>query len=300
MTSPARFLMVDPSRFEVAYVINPWMQPDAWRTDAEANARAARAAWESLKLALEDAGAEVEVAPGGEGLPDMVFPANCAVVLDGRALLGRFRKPERRGEEALFEAAFTALNRRGLVREVARLPEGLFQEGAGDCLWDPARGCFWSGYGPRSSRGSAEAVADFFGREAVPLELVSDCYYHLDVCFCPLSGGELLYHPSAFSPAGLAAIRDRVPADLLVEADDEDAANFCVNAVNVGRRIVTTPVSPRLRGQLEERGYTLADVDLAPFLMSGGGAYCMSLRLDLTSAAAPQGARAAPTLLAAV
>jgi hypothetical protein len=32
--------------------------------------------------------------------------------------------------------------------------------------------------------------------------------------------------------------------------------------------------------RLAERGYRVTEVDLLPFIMSGGGAYCMTLRLD--------------------
>lgn len=185
MTVKPLILMTDPAWFDVAYEINPWMQPAAWRADAESNARAARAAFETLRATLTTAGAEVRVIEGAPGLADMVFPANAAVVLNRRGLLGRFRPKERRGEEDRFAAAFETLRREGVVDEVARLPAGLFQEGAGDCIWDTARGHFWAGWGQRSSRAAADAVAEFFGREVIPLELADPRFYHLDTCFCP-------------------------------------------------------------------------------------------------------------------
>ncbi len=274
------FLMVDPAHYDVSYAINPWMAPGTWARDAVAHRRAAVCAWRTLEGALGATGAEVVVAPGAAGLPDMVFPANAAVVLDGRALLARFRHPERRGEEAHFAAAFDRLRERGLLDEVTALPEGCYQEGAGDCVWDAARGRFWAGVGPRSTREAARAIAEHFGAPVTPLELVSDRYYHLDVCLCPLTGGEVLYYPPAFSSRSLAALRDAVPADALIEATAEDAAAFCVNAVDLGRTIVMATPPARLRAVLEERGYRVAPVDLAPFLLSGGAAFCMTLRLD--------------------
>ena len=276
-------LMVDPASFDVAYEINPWMRPAAWRADAAGNAKAARAAFEALRGALTRAGAEVRVVPGAPGLPDMVFPANAAVVLDRRALVGRFRPPERRGEEPKFAAVFEALRREGILDEVAQLPVGRFQEGAGDCIWDAARGHFWAGWGQRSSRAAADAVAAFFGREVVALELADPRFYHLDTCFCPLSGGEVLYHPPAFTPAALAAIRQRVPPEQLIVAGDADAAALAVNAVSIDRTIVMATPTPTLRRRLEGRGYRVVGVDLAPFILSGGAAFCMTLRLDLAA-----------------
>src|SRR5258705_12370219 len=93
------FLMTDPDCFNVSYRINPWMQPKSWTPERLAGAKAASA---QLKAALRAAGAQVETVGAVRGLPDLVFPANAAVVLDGRVLLARFRHPERQAEEAGF------------------------------------------------------------------------------------------------------------------------------------------------------------------------------------------------------
>jgi N-dimethylarginine dimethylaminohydrolase len=274
------FLMTDPSAFEVSYRINPWMRPDAWGEGRQAEARSASAA---LRAALVAAGGHVETIGAVRGLPDLVFPANAAVVLDGKVLLAAFRHPERQGEEAVFLTTFNALQRRGVVGELHRLPGGVFQEGAGDCIWDAVRRHFWVGYGPRSSRGSIAVIERVFGQEVVALELASDRFYHLDTCFCPLSGGEVLYYPPAFTPEAQAAIRARLPAHQRIEASAEEAEAFCVNAVNLGERLVMARAPASLKAKLAQRGYALTEVDLDPFILSGGAAYCMTLRLDRTS-----------------
>ena len=288
-------LMTDPAHFEVDYVINPWMRPEDWHRDVEANRAAARTAWTALAEALCAAGARLEVLPGAPDLPDMVFPANAAVVLDRRALLARFACAERRPEEARFRAGFRGLQARGLIDEVAELPEGLYQEGAGDCIWDAGRGHFWAGHGQRSLRGAIPHLAAFFGQEVVPLELASPRFYHLDVCFCPLPGGEVLHYPGAFAPASLAEIHDRIPAAQRIEASAEEAGMLCLNAVALGRTVVMARTSPRLRAILAERGYRTVELDLAPFILSGGAAFCMTLRLDRSAAAvAPPAFAAVP------
>ena len=277
-------LVVDPAHFDVSYAINPWMQPGAWARDPHAMRRAARRSFEDLCVALQGAGCDLEVAPGVPGLPDMVFPANAAVVLNGRAIVARFRHPQRQGEEAHFLAIFEDLRERGILTEVTQLPAGCFQEGAGDCIWDPARSHFWGGYGPRSKREAIDVMAAFFGREIVPLELVSDRCYHLDVGFCPLSGGEILYFPPALSTESLRTLHERVPPELRIEASEDDLRHFSVNAVCVGRNIVMNRTTDHLRAELTRRGYTVSEVDLAPFVLSGGGAFCMTLRLNWASA----------------
>lgn len=280
MTQRPQFLMTDPGHFDVSYVINPWMRPDAWAGHRKAEAIASSAA---LRRAVEAAGGQVTMIPAVEGLPDLVFPANAAVVLDGKALLARFRCPERQGEQAPFRAAFERLKARGVIHTILELPEGIDHEGAGDGLWDETRRLFWTGHGQRSHRAAGDAILQAFGQQVVALELASPRFYHLDTCFRPLTGGAVLYYPPAFTVDALAAIEAHVaPADRIV-ATEEDAAAFCVNAVCIGRTVIMARAPALLRERLETRGYQVVEVDLDPFILSGGAAFCMTLRLDLTS-----------------
>ena len=276
-------LVTDPAHFEVSYAINPWMKPSAWSENPAAHQAAARTSFEALVSAFEAAGARVEALAGAPGLPDMVFPANAAVVLDGKAMMARFRCPERQGEEAVFTAAFQRLKARGVLTDVIELPEGRFQEGAGDAIWDKTRQHFWIGYGQRSDAQTPATIAEVFGQKVVALELATPDYYHLDTCFLPLSGGEVLYYPPAFTPEARARIRAHVAPEKLFEASAEDAAAFCVNAVNIERQVVMARATPRLRALMARLGYALTEVNLDPFILSGGAAYCMSLRLDRRS-----------------
>jgi len=92
---PPTFLMTDPTHFDVCYQINPWMRPDAWNANRESSRAAAIAASAELAEALREAGAAIETVGAVEGLSDLVFPANAAIILDRRVLLARFRFPER-------------------------------------------------------------------------------------------------------------------------------------------------------------------------------------------------------------
>lgn len=280
MLPTPEILLVEPSHFNVSYVINPWMKPDAWGADPEGQARAAQASFDALCGALRAAGAELHIIPGVAGQPDMVFPANAAVVLDGRALVARFACAERQGEEAPYKAALEASGR---FTEVAFFPAGCFQEGAGDAIWDITRGLFWTGFGQRSIRAAIDHLGAFFAKPTVALELATPQFYHLDTCFCPLSGGEVLYYPPAFTPEALALIEAHTTPEQRLVASAEDAAAFCVNAVNIGKTIIMARAPAHVRGLLEGRGYSVVDVDLDPFILSGGGAYCMTLRLDRAS-----------------
>jgi len=285
MSETAHFLMCRPEHFGVDYAINPWMDPAGWARESETLVDSARREWMALYRSLARLGAAIELVPPVPHLPDMVFTANAAVVLDRMALLARFRHAERRGEEVHFDAAFRALRARGVLDRVARLPDGLVLEGAGDCVWDDARQLFWMGYGQRSDRAAATAIGDLFGVEPVALELKDPRFYHLDTALCCLARGEVMFVPDAFTPPALAALKERVEPSARIAIDLEDACRLAANAVGVGDTIVMSGCGERLKGQLVERGYRVEPTPLPSFLRSGGAAFCLTLRLDRRSSA---------------
>jgi N-dimethylarginine dimethylaminohydrolase len=285
----ARFLMCPPDHYAVTYSINPWMDPTTWSRNDRALAQAARREWVALRRTLLELGAQVELVPPGPGLPDLVFTANSAVVLDGKALLARFRHQERRREEPHYAAAFRALQGRGVITSVATLPDGLVLEGAGDCVWDAARNLFWMGYGQRSDLAARQAVEDAFGAEVVALELTDPRFYHVDTALSALPGGQLMYLPGAFTPAGRAAIAERTTPMQRIAITDNNAGRLAANAVCLGDAIVVPGCSEPLRHALETRGYRVIVIPLGAFLRSGGAAFCLTLRLDRRAAACNAG-----------
>jgi N-dimethylarginine dimethylaminohydrolase len=283
----ARLLMGHPRHFAVSYRINPWMDPQGWVREERALAAAAADEWAALRDRLQRLGARIEEVSGVPGLPDLVFTANSAVVLDGTALLARFRHPERQAEEPHFAAAFRRLQVRGLIDRVRSLPEGVLLEGAGDCVWDPARRLFWMGYGQRSDAAARHAVEDTFGVDLIALELADPRFYHLDTALCPLPRGEVIYLPEAFTREGRRTIRDQVSADRRVEIGLADASRLAANAVVIEDAVVMVDdCSEALRMRLHERGYRVIGTPLASFRRSGGAAFCLTLRLDGRSGAA--------------
>jgi N-dimethylarginine dimethylaminohydrolase len=278
----ARFLMCAPEHFAVSYAINPWMDPQSWARDTRARAAAGRE-WAKLHSKLGELGAMIELVPSVSGLPDLVFTANAAIVLDRQVLLARFRHPERQGEEAHFEAAFRSLEARGLIDGVRTLPEGIVLEGAGDCVFDATRKLFWLGYGQRSDADAKGPVEQMFGQEVTALELADPRFYHMDTALSALPGGEVMYLPDAFTAAGRGEIRERVAAPQRIELGIEDGCRLAANAVCLGDTVVMSDASPRLRSELKERGYRVVTTPLPSFLRSGGSAFCLTLRLDRRS-----------------
>lgn len=275
-----RFLMCPPRYFAVDYSINPWMDPQAWAKGGAALHQAAQRQWADLQRALAAAGAAIEMLEPAVALPDLVFTANAAVVLDGKALLARFRHRERQNEEPLFAAAFAALQARGLIDEISTLPAGVTLEGAGDCIFDARRGLLWMGCGFRSDAAAAPVLERYLRMPCLTLPLADPRFYHLDTAFCPLPCGAVIYYPGAFAPAALAAIHDHVAPPARIALDRADAARFAANAVCVDRTVVLSSCSEALRRALAERGYQVVETPLDAFTRSGGSACCLTLRLD--------------------
>jgi N-dimethylarginine dimethylaminohydrolase len=263
-------VMCAPAHYGVDYVINPWMEHQLGKADHAI----ATVEWHELRRFLEHV-ANLEFIEPQPGLPDMVFTANAGLVIEGAAIVSRFRTSERRGEEPFFRAWF---ERRGL--KIAEWPEDVAFEGAGDALLDRGRPLIWCGQGFRSSEDAPPLIEKIFERRTIALQLVDPRFYHLDTCFCPLSGGRLLYYPLAFDEASRRTIEANVPAENRIEASDEDALRFACNAVEAGGRIFINEASPELRARLRDVGLEPIITPLSEFLKAGGGAKCLTLRLD--------------------
>ncbi len=265
-----RFLMCAPRHFEVAYVINPWMEGNI----ARGSNPAATAQWQALRALLRRY-ADVDCISAEPGVPDLVFTANAGLVLGRQVLLSAFRHAERQPEEAYFSRWFS---RHGF--EVLTLPAGVYFEGAGDALFDRRLPILWMGHGHRTDEAAAAYIASLFDVYVVPLQLVDPHFYHLDTCLCPLEGGALLYYPDAFDRASQERIAALVPPELRIAVDAVDAAAFACNAVNCGRHVVMNQASGALARTLAALGYQLHQTPLSEFMKAGGSAKCLTLKLS--------------------
>ena len=266
-----RILMCRPDHYGIEYEINPWMS-----RQRQADPERATDQWTRLRAELEAAGATILLQPAAEGLPDLVFTANAALVHRDTAVLARFRYPQRQGEESHDEAWL-----RSAGFAVRRLEDGVFFEGAGDALF--CGDTLFAGYRIRSDIVAHQQVGAMLGCRVIPLELVDGYYYHLDTCFCPLAPGRAIYYPSAFDAYGRRALAESV--DELIEVSDAEARRFACNAVVVGRTVVTNTGCPQLHATLGQRGFEPRETPLDEFVKAGGAAKCLTLRLDGEEAA---------------
>ncbi|MEU4951965.1 dimethylargininase [Streptomyces lavendulae] len=259
-----RYLMCRPAHFTVEYSINPWMDPGVPTSGTTALGQ-----WKRLRDLLVDLGHEVGLIAPLPGLPDMVFAANGAVAIDGKALVARFRHPQRTGESAAYEKWF-ADDGWSEVRQATAV-----NEGEGDFL--PAGGVLLAGSGFRSDPAARQEAAEFFGLPVLGLTLVDPRFYHLDTALAVLDDEEVMYYPGAFDAESRELLAERYPDAIL--ATEPDAEAFGLNAVSDGRHVLLASAAERLAGQLKERGFEPIGVELSELLKAGGGAKCCTLEL---------------------
>ncbi|MGI8308660.1 dimethylargininase [Saccharopolyspora hattusasensis] len=261
------YVMCAPKYFTVEYSINPWMDP-GMPVDADL----AMAQWEELKRTYERLGHVVEVVEPQPGLPDMVFAANSAIVIDDRVLGARFRAPQRAAEAEHFRRWFVTRGYRNLV-----MPSRI-NEAEGDFAWTGR--VLLAGSGFRTDPEAHAEAQEVLGVPVVSLRLVDPRYYHLDTALFVLERGEraqVAYLPEAFS-AGSRRVLERMFPDAVI-AEQADAACLGLNGVSDGRHVVLPLEATGLAAQLAGRGYEPILLDVSELRKSGGGPKCCTMEL---------------------
>ncbi|WP_373309404.1 dimethylargininase [Streptomyces olivaceoviridis] len=259
-----RLLMCRPRHYDVTYSINPWMNPGR-DTDTMLAVRQ----WEQLRDLYLELGHSVEEIKPVEGLPDMVFAANGATVVDGRVFGARFRHAERTAEGPAYLRWFEERGYQDVL-----WPEHI-NEGEGDLLTVGRR--ILAGTGFRTDiRAHAEAQ-EFFGLPVTSLTLVNPRHYHLDTALAVLSDDEIMYYPDAFTPGSQAVLRALFPHAVIATA--QDAAVFGLNAFSDGRHVLLPTAAKGLQAQLRARGFEPIGVELTELLKAGGSVKCCTLEL---------------------
>ena len=270
--STRHFLMTTPTHFDVTYVINPWMDPSR-----PVDITLAGAQWSALRELYLALGHRVEVVDGEPGLPDMVFSANAATVVDGTAYGARFRTPQRAPEAAHVARWFAE---RG-VRVVA--PTAV-NEAEGDFAWTGQ--VLLAGTGFRTDPGAHGEAQEVLGVPVVSLHLVDPRYYHLDTCLTVLDHETVAYYPPAFSPGSQKVLARLFPDAVL--ADAADAACLGLNAVSDGRNVVLAQEATRLADLLARRGFVPHPMDVSELRKAGGGPKCVTMELRGLQLGPPQ------------
>jgi N-dimethylarginine dimethylaminohydrolase len=264
------YLMCEPKHFTVEYRINPWMDP----TEPVSTELAVKE-WTELADTYRRWGHKVDFIRPVRGLPDMVFAANSATVIDGRVLGARFRAPQRAAEADHYRRWFMDHGYRDVYMP-ARI-----NEAEGDFTWTGS--VLLAGTGFRTDPAAHAEAQEILGVPVVSLRLVDPRYYHLDTALSVLSPAvpgrqaHIAYYPEAFSPGSQRVLHSLFPNAIIATAADAECLGL--NTVSDGRNVVLPMEATHLADRLINHGYEPTFVDIAELRKSGGGPKCCTLEI---------------------
>ncbi|MCB0932933.1 MAG: N-dimethylarginine dimethylaminohydrolase [Mycobacterium sp.] len=260
---PRRYVMTRPTFFGVEYAINPWMD-----VNTEVDVDNAIAQWETLGDTYRKLGHTVEVVDPVAGLPDMVYAANAGLIVNGTAIVARFKHAEREGEATAYAEWLT---RQGYAPVTTRH----INEGQGDFL--VAGELILAGTGFRTAPQAHAEVAAITGMRVVTLELVDPRFYHLDTALTVLDDTTVAYYPQAFTDSARARLLEIFPE--VIEVSSADAYVLGLNAVSDGGNVVLPQSAVGFAEQLYHAGFQPIGVDLSELLKGGGSIKCCTLEI---------------------
>lgn len=262
---PKQILMSPADFFGLEYDINAWMHKHE-----PVNLAVAKQQWQNVyNIYTQKLGLDVVLCPPVEHLPDMVFATDCGLMVDGKILLSNFRYAQRKPESDHFKDWFLQNGHTNL-----RQAKHLF-EGGGDFMLCGNK--ILGGYGFRSEEAATREVQEYFGLEVVPLKIVDPFFYHLDTSVAVLSEDTVAFYPGAIDTASQKRLRAAIPN--VIDATLEEAQGFGLNAVAIGKTIVTSNESESLLQKYRNAGFEVIGTPILEFRKSGGGVKCMTFKI---------------------
>lgn len=277
MPVPKHVLMVEPTYYDVEYVINPHMVDRV----GTVNPVQAQKEWEQLADGFQKIGLKIIQLAGVPGLPDMVFSANQSIPFidenGRRKVVMSIMHTEQRAKEVSHIEKWYHKNNYDVFHLDPEKVEDF--EGMGDALWHFKRKLMWGGYGFRTSLAAYEQISGIFNVPVILLELSDERFYHLDTCFSSLDETSVLIYPPAFNEKGLEMIYKVF--DNVIEAPEDEAIRlFAVNATCPdGKNVLIQKGCTVVNRKLEDHGFTVHETNTGEFLKSGGSVYCMKMLL---------------------
>jgi N-dimethylarginine dimethylaminohydrolase len=257
------FVMTPPQFFTVDYAINPWMD-----TANPVDTAVAMDQWQQLRNTYLQLGHVVDLVDPVAGLPDMVYAANGGLILNGTAVVARFKYPQRQHESVLYADWMRSHGYHPVhTRHV--------NEGQGDLL--PVGQKILAGTGFRTDPRAHYEIAEIFGRPVVSLQLVDPRFYHLDTALSVLDDTTIAYYPPAFSETSRKQLESLFPDAIVV--DSVDAYAFGLNAVSDGRHVVHPAAATGFAEQLSQAGFEPIGIDMSELLKGGGSVKCCTLEV---------------------
>jgi N-dimethylarginine dimethylaminohydrolase len=245
-----------------------------WRRPPDAGR--AREQHSAFVEVLRDAGAQVDLLPGADDLPDACFTYDPVLVAGGGMVVLRQAKPARVAEPGLLGGELATLG----VPLLGRL-EGDAHADAGDLLWLDDQ-TLAAGRGYRTDAAAHEQLRALLAGQGVevlgfdlPHDRGPDHVLHL-MSFVSLVSHDLAVVFEPLAPvAFLDALRERGMRWVAASREEYDALGTNVLALAPGR-VVMFEGAPVVAAGLRDAGVEVTELDMSEFAAGDGGPTCLT------------------------
>lgn len=277
-------LMSGAEYFDDGFAINPYMDdripvdiPKALAEHAE------------IKRCFETAGIDVVMVPAPADCQDGVYTANWALIHGDKALMSNLPN-KRKAEEPYAEEIL-----QNLGFEIVKFPENYHFSGQGDAL--PCGRYLITGTQYRTSLEVHPYLAQHTGLEVISLQTIPELddagepvinavtgwpdsfFYDLDLAIAVITPTLIAWCPSAFTPDSQARINALTDLDKIEVSFEEATKASACNLVSTGETIIMGARAPKLKNELENRGFKVLAPDVTELMKGGGFIRCMSLTI---------------------
>ena len=233
-------------------------------SDVELSAKAARKQQFDYIKKIESFGIEVIVLPPDQQYPDCCFVEDQAIIVDGNVLMPIVGHESRIGEQPLIATFLEKTLTLHWMEEPAKLDGGDIVR-VGDN--------FFVGVGGRTNKEGAKQLKAFLaelGYKLKEIKLPKDILHLTSICSSPdpphLIIPEGILKPSAFG---------KLPDTEIIEVPAEEM--YGCNTIGFGKQVLVAKGHPVVNEMLQERGYTIHELDMSQFKAVDGSMTCLSL-----------------------
>jgi|TARA_B100000959_G_scaffold147803_1_gene155165 dimethylargininase len=215
-------------------------------------------------MALRAHGTEVEILNALETHPDCCFVEDCAVMIDGVALISNLGAPSRRGEEVAVAEYLSGGS------DILRMPAGATLDG-GDVVFFDDR--YLIGVSTRTNQAGADFLTEQVREEGFDVELIdipSSTLHLTTVCSSPREG-TLVAAEGHLSEDQVGHLADEI---LWVPNSDSYAANTIGYS---GDRVIIADGYASTRQVMLDAGFSITSVDMDAIRQADGSLTCLSV-----------------------
>lgn len=279
--------------FDDKFAINPYMH-----SDDPVDTSKAKAEHDAIKRALQEAGVKVIQVPPPAGSQDGVYTANWALCRGNKAVMSRLPN-KRKAEEPYAEQVL-----RDLGKEIIHIPDELRFSGQGDAL--PCGDYLFAGSVYRTDQAAHAFLAETLGYNVISLKTRPDrrwhgfgpriinkttgwpdsFYYDIDLALAVLRApsdtqkGLIAWCPEAFTRESRNKLRSFDGVEKIEVSRREATQGFACNLVSTGETVIMSAKAPKLKVELEKRGFRVVTPEIAELAKGGGYIRCTTLTLN--------------------